>query len=321
MLADASCGALERCLGAASGSFFEGGNCKASLEPATAEGSASEFAAAESGGTLVYDPGQVSACLASIRASGCDYPDKRLAALCPGVLTGKVALGGACTVNAECGATAYCKSTACPGTCAPLVTKGAACAADDDCEDGLVCDDTAKKCITAGKQGDACSDSAPCSTAFVCDGTAHCVAFSGIFAAAEGKTCDPQGQALCQPNLTCALVSVSAQQKGVWSCEKPPTTGSCHVAIPEQCSAGKYCELGGGLTGTCKPAPAASAPCASRLPSDTTVAKDICATGLTCWSDGKCHPHAHLTEACTADENCYSGTCREKVCKPSPCAP
>jgi hypothetical protein len=57
------------------------------------------------------------------------------------------------------------------------------------------------------------------------------------------------------------------------------------------------------------------------LPSDTTVAKDICASGLTCWSDGKCHPHAHLTEACTTDENCYSGTCREKVCKPSPCAP
>jgi hypothetical protein len=91
--------------------------------------------------------------------------------------------------------------------------------------------------------------------------------------------------------------------------------------LPEQCASGSYCELAGGLTGVCKTAPAASAACASRLPSDATVEKDICAPGLTCWADGTCHARAHLGQACTADENCYSGTCLAKKCVATPCAP
>jgi hypothetical protein len=320
-LADASCGALERCLGAASASYFDGGSCQSSLEPATKEGSVSAFPAAVSKGTLVYDSTKVPECLTSIRNSGCDYPNRRLGALCPDVATGKVALGGACSVNAECGAAAYCKVSACPGVCTALVAKGVACAADDDCEDGLICDATAKKCLAAGKKGSACSESAPCGTAFVCDGSAHCVEFGSVFGATEGKVCDPQGQVLCQAPLTCALVGVDTQQKGVWKCEKPPTAAACHVALPEQCSPGSYCELSGGVTGVCKPAPMASAPCASRLPSDMTVAKDICAPGLACWADGACHARAHLGQPCSADENCYSGTCITKKCAATACAP
>ncbi len=321
MLADASCGALEQCLGTASARFFDGGSCKASLEPATVEGSASVFAALVAKSTLAYDPTKVPACLSNIRSSGCDYPERRLDALCPGVVVGKVAAGSACSVNAECGAAGYCKTTTCPGTCAPLVAKGGACSGDDDCADGLVCDATSKKCFVPGKKGDACSTAAPCGTTFVCDASAHCVDFGSIFAATAGQPCDPEGQVLCQPTLTCALVGIDAQQKGMWSCEKPPTAAACHVSLPEQCASGNFCELAGGLTGTCKAAPKESAPCVSRLPSDTTVAKDICGPNLTCWSDGVCHARAHLTEACTTNDDCFSGTCKGKVCVATSCAP
>jgi hypothetical protein len=321
LLSDASCAALDQCLGAASKSFFDGASCKAILGPATAEGSASLFSALVAKGTLAYDPTKVSECLANIKSSGCDYPDRRLDALCPGMLVGKVAANGACSVNAECGASAYCKSTACPGTCSPLVAKGGACSGDDDCEDGLVCDTASKKCLAPGKKGAACSAAAPCDTTFVCDSTAHCVEFSSVFAGAEGQPCDPEGQALCASTLTCALVELDAQRKGVWKCEKPATSSSCHVALPEQCASGTYCELSGTLTGVCKPAPGKSAPCASRLPTDSTVAKDICAPSLTCWSDGACHARAHLTEACTANDDCVSGTCKAKVCVAAACTP
>ena len=125
-LADASCGALEACLGAASTSFFDGASCQSGLEPATKEGSVSVFPAAVSKGTLAYDPTKVDECLASIRSSGCDYPNRRLGALCPGMVVGKVAIGGACSVNAECGASAYCKVATCPGLCTALVAKGQA---------------------------------------------------------------------------------------------------------------------------------------------------------------------------------------------------
>jgi len=324
--AAASCTALDQCLGPAQGTYFNGATCKDVLVPGTNEGPLSLVPAAVQQGAVNYDGTNVDACLAMVRKAGCGLLVHRFGTICPGVLVGTVAVGGDCAINSECVAGAYCKMGAsCPGKCTKLGTTGTTCASSGDCADGLICG-TDKQCVAPGQAGAACGQPAdpPCAPALSCDATSSkCVTFSSLFAAPLGATCDPSSRTLCVGGLVCGLTALNAITGApTWNCEKPVTGADCHLAIPEECPSGQYCELGTqGVSGTCKAAPGNSAACASHIPSDSTTAVDVCAPPLACGSDGTCHATAHDGSACAADGDCYSGACSSGKCVAARCTP
>ena len=330
-LASHACYALDRCFQASGLDLFAGSDCETELVTELHEGDFALLQQAVDDGRVHYDGTKVDACMSAIEKAGCEFLVRRLSALCPDVIKGSVELGGDCTISAECGKDAFCKTdAACPGTCTSLLAEGKSCTDDDECQDRLECGSTSDACVAPGEEGDACggSDDPPCAPWLLCrqgDSGGSCAQLTDVFAAADGEACDATQQQFCNKGLTCALTGIDTSQNPAepqWQCEKPTQGPDCHAAYPEQCPEGQYCELGAGsITGSCKPAPDEGQACASHVPSDASSDRDICTPGLSCSSAGKCIARAHLHKACEIDDDCYSKHCADGVCVSAVCAP
>jgi hypothetical protein len=199
-----------------------------------------------------------------------------------------------------------------------------ACARNDDCADGLICSSSTNTCVAPGKPDAACGGllDAACSPAYVCGSSRTCTPLSSSFSVSGGKACDPNSKSYCTADQTCALTAEDATTNvATWLCEARPSGTACHFSVPEQCPSGQFCQLGQDVDGTCTAAPQNGEACATRIPSDSTVPKNVCAPGATCGADGKCHSPGRNSAACKANADCYSGACKAAICVAAYCTP
>lgn len=247
----------------------------------TTDGLAQQYQASVDAGAIVYDQGQVSACLAAVQAASCaeltpggDVNGTKLAA-CGPVLVPQVADGDPCTWNAEC-TSGWCHDEGtCPFHCAARQIDGSACAGDEECLSDA-CNTTSDLCVAnvPGKVGEACGDGdVKCEAGLYCrfQSTApigwYCTAQVG-----EGVACatDPQ----CLSGLGCA-------DDGY--CRPLAAVGlSCSAAA---CGHGAFCSAAAG----------------TRCADDPWRSGDSCAEYTSCWNG------LH----CSSGDVCIAGTAAE----------
>jgi len=229
-------------------------------------------------GTIRVDTSVVSGCVSRLKdTSRCGAlavlsQANTLGALCPGLVQGRVAAGGACTTPFECASGASCNlEGGCPGVCVALAAAGEACVGDDlPCADGLVCDDG--KCEAAPVQGDACANGR-CGTGLACV------------------------QGLCA-----ALVPAGKSGK----CGMVETTVGAMCPIDTECTLDT-----GSVTGSCVPLAGVGEPCDARdCASDLKCGADeVCETGtklsITPLADGSACGSALFC----ASGICHEGRC------------
>jgi hypothetical protein len=181
-------------------------------------------------GSIRVDPSVVAGCVSRLKdASRCgalavlSQPNV-LGSLCPGLVQGRVAAGGACTTPFECVGGAFCSlEGGCPGVCVALSAAGGTCIGDDlPCADGLACDDGT--CKAAPLQGDACVGG-HCGTGLACiDGLCAALVPGGM----SGKCgmVEATVGAMCPIDTECVL-------------DAGGVTGSCVplVGLGEPCDA------------------------------------------------------------------------------------
>src|SRR5262249_53914780 len=109
------------------------------------------------------------------------------------LVTGKIAVGGACAFSGQC-ATTLClipDNVAC-GTCQPQPAVGASCTTLG-CGRGLTCANATMTCAVPGGMGAMCGRGAPCATGFSCVGsTATTMGTCMQAGTTVGATCDPR---------------------------------------------------------------------------------------------------------------------------------
>jgi hypothetical protein len=328
-LATAVCAVTKQCLGPAD---LSGSACVAQTVQKIEEGEFSRYQAAIDKKKVAYDSTKLAACIDAIGKAGCDIGTKRISTLCAGVFTGSVAAGASCTMSAECKDGLFCQISApdggakpsCPGKCTALLAAGDACAINDHCKDGLLC--SAGKCAAPVADGAACGGKTgeECKPGLLCIGAA-CKKISAVFTAAEGETCDLE-TVLCKEGFRCAVVSLDSAGKPVAKCEKPVTgpdgvPAACHLAFPEECPIGQFCELPqGAISGLCKILPGNGTLCVAQVPSDPNSPASLCREGTLCDpSDGTCKALQKAAGKCAAGAWCYSGICSDGTCVASLC--
>jgi len=230
-------------------------------------------------GTIVFDAASAARCATLYDNPACTQTfnaevGRKIGALCAGVLTGTVALGGACFFGDECAGSAACGVTdpscipgfsCCAGTCrAPTTTilpLGGDCSSPQTmCGSGLQCDygSFVPVCVSLPDTvGARCSSvSGGCASPLYCTTPSGGVA-SCAMPVTTGGRCDPGPSASagsCE-NLrdSCDLASSTCVPPSVWEacgseiCSRyaycDPTTNTC-VALPgpgQGCTAGSAC--------------------------------------------------------------------------------
>jgi hypothetical protein len=263
-LSQAKCQRAARC-----GLFPDEDSCNANARvvPDTS------LAAAIAAKAVKYDGQQAKQCIDATAKQGCDStgadvhlpPDA-----CVKMLTGTVAGGGNCSINAVCASGTCVLPTECPepsqgccvGACRPTqapAAAGGSCVQDYDCQTGLVCGADAT-CHKPGAEGDDCGSDPECGDGLGCigatpDQTGICRTLPHIgeecpyLRCAEinlrcdgtshtcvayglpGDTC-PTGSE-CAPNLECNAMTKM--------CELLPQLGA---ACDDECGGDSFCQFG-----------------------------------------------------------------------------
>lgn len=317
-----ACDKIDACLGLVATIFLPTSDCDTYLSNQFSQGEYANYNAAVDAGRIIYDGLKAGQCINAIRGGGCEtIQDNGGPEVCDQVFTGTVEVGGACTLDEECPATAYCAfSGVCPGACANRKAAGASCNGNDECTRGLVCDGSGK-CSAPVAAGGAC-DGEPglkCASGLACVGgdsetTGTCQATGGLFIANLGQACNFQAGPFCRPELSCAVAPGSPRLNPTFRCAALAAAGAaCTAGVPTSCVEGYYCNTpSGSFDGTCTQLPGAGASCAS------DVFGRSCADGLVCAS-GTCTALALNGAACTTDEGCYSSNCDDNVCVAPQC--
>jgi hypothetical protein len=281
-------------------------------------------------GKVKYDGLRAEACFAALASQACS--DDREREPCTEMLDGTIAIGGACSSNAECrGGDTYCKNEgACPGRCAPLESAEGPCSTNEDCQSGLRCNRVEGRCFRPAGAGDRCGGRAAvgdggtplwnrppeCSAGLFCLGAdsnlllrGTCRTIEESFSGSSGDPCLGDAAA-CQPDLRCALDTARSTQFG--HCLPPVSSGAaCKIAGPEMCPDDEYCaaDFPSTVDGTCYAKPGAGEACAWRF-FDT-----FCAPGTIC--DARtCRPRQNLGGSCETYRVCYSEHCLNGRCAP-----
>lgn len=327
MFAAGYCAAARRCV--PKGRAFlplDGTNCETEEVASLVDGELFDLQSAIDAGRILFDPTKVEACLASLEVGECATLALTILhkGICEDLITGTVAEGDDCTLDAECMGATFCdRNAGCPGACTAQRAAGGACEEDDQCVAPLSCDGDTDKCVMTGKAGDACQgDVAPdCALGFVCavDDPADmglvgvCNPIDEVFSVAEGVSCSSDAEILCAEGLSCGF------GPGAHTCVPTiPSDGTCADAIPLQCRSGEYCDgldiLAGVHEGICTLLPREGSPCVS------SQLYDSCAPGLVCDMDDLCHPIGRLGDACMLDQRCASDRCVAGRCeRPAKC--
>jgi hypothetical protein len=325
-LASVTCEVVDQCFAGAYSVISGGEDCNTSITRSIEDGEFGLVQRAVDAGEVTYDPSAVSGCLDAVRSAGCAIFTQRLGELCADVLVGAVASGGDCTISVQCQSGLFCKTdAACPGTCTALLAAGQACEDDDQCQSGLLCSGDTGRCIVPAKKGQACGGGTepPCPPDLVCQGDddttpGTCRAFADVFVKGEGSSCDIMGTDLCSLGLSCAVVGVNADNSLDMQCAQPASSGgACHLAIPEHCPSGEFCELQPqSVDGTCRPTPTDGQPCGVQSPDQGAT---VCAAEHVC-INGTCQALQRLGAPCQIADTCYSGVCTSGGCAPTHCA-
>lgn len=234
------------------------------------------FTAAKTAGKLDYDGGQGQKCLDAISAQSCDTTaeDARvLPEACARMFHGKVAEGGDCDLDEECGSGACDKGvcpdgTCCEGMCAAdhrgakvgeacattadcvdsycdvadhschaLVAAAGQCSSDFQCDYGLACVSASPSlpgaCTALPRIGEACPNQRCAELGALCDATFHCVAL-----ALPGGTCSSNAD--CSSLAECDTAS--------HQCVNHPTLG---MPCSSVCARESWCKFDAQGNGTC----------------------------------------------------------------------
>ena len=269
-------------------------------------------------GRVLYDGKMAAQCRQQARAT-CDPFG------CEGALTGTRAVGGGCSIQAECGSGLWCDHrSSCPGVCAPVLGEGATAAWGVECASGMLVTvpDGGTACGSLPGKGDACGfgpcrDGLSCVAgrcvepspvggacdAGLCTFGSSCVAGTCTSFAKRGQPCASQffplevGAAACQLGLAC--------RSG--RCRDALAEGESCREEPNRCAGGTRCSL---PTDVCVRLGAAGAACRSSS-SDCDR--------LTC-IDGVCSPGLPAGAACDDAHPCAPGyPCTISVCTAQVC--
>jgi hypothetical protein len=316
--AAAVCEAYSACLGPIFEIYLGAEDCL-TLTQERLEDSLPRFEAAIAAGRIEYHGELLETCVAELSGFSCDELLTRDTASCEQVLEGTLAAGTYCAMDEECQGTRYCQfDTRCPGTCAELEREGGSCEGDGNCDSGLICSKVTSRCVTPAGFGDPCQAGEPeCAPGFLCAGadedmnrSGNCRSYDEVFAVAAGESCDPIGGKLCAAGLVCRIDSVTPALEA--TCSSPAEAGAvCRLSFPDPCPQQQFCDIPPNmLDGTCKPRPAAGQACGA---TPFEAEGSVCAAYARC--DGQtCRSLAHLSEACTNDDACYSERCVDGVC-------
>ncbi len=312
--AKAQCDAVKDCFGDILDVFTQGEDCEAATTAAIADELDRIKASVDSGKT-VYDGTKVQDCVSQLSDQGCSSFGAKIDD-CEAILVGQVELGGECQLNDECAGDAFCKfDGSCPGTCTALLDVGAPCGDDDECKTGLSCEGN---CVEPGGAGDRCGGGVEpdCKPGLFCLGdddttstAGNCRTIDEVFSGKVDDVCSFESN-LCDPSLSCAVMSVDAQNMLHLQCVTKATTGQpCRLAIPDMCGNDAYCDVPMNmLEGTCVARPGAGQPCAMPQFGEAT-----CAPNTRC-DGGTCKARAHLGADCTDDPVCFSESCDNGKC-------
>lgn len=313
-LATAYCAIIEQCFGTYA-ELVPQSDCEPRLAKQFTNGWFASTQAALDAGVVAYDPVKARACVDALAAQGCELFSARSPAVCDEALSGEVPLGGPCSVGAECAGDAYCDhgAAACPGACAVRRDSGQDCAADEECVSGLTCQTLT--CRAPAAAGHACGgDSEPeCRTGLVCLGASEtssgvCADTAIVTSVKLGQSCDVAQQRLCEPNLSCRLVSSAP---AAFTCQAKSASGqACSLGLPEPCPRGEYCktEAAKPLEGLCAPLPGAGEPCVTG-----GIHLLTCDIGLVCVT-GSCKEVQDNGVSCSAAAECHGGHCTNGTC-------
>lgn len=251
-----------------------------------------------------YDGAKAEDCLVALAAQSCDQTTKDLRVVppaCAAVITGTIADGAACNIEAEC-ISGTCdqplcaRETCCAGTCAATIKDapdGAACMTDDNCVEGTFCGDTDHTCHTLLAMLGDCEHDNECDYGLACVGATElqkgkCRALPPI-----GMPC---------PYMRCADVGAVC------------TNGTC-VAVglaPTPCTDGTQCSPFGRCApnGQCAEMPVLGEACTTK-----------CQLGSWC-DNGMCVGLRADGDACNNDDECPEHFCAEgpifDACAPPP---
>jgi len=289
------------------------GDCAAQIEAAFVDDHFAQLRASIAGGTVVFRPDRVDACIEALETGAC----RSLAAeACDGVFEGRLADGEGCDLDDQCSATSRCAGAhaVCPsGVCTHVPQEGDACASDSDCARPFYCANAASGapgiCTTRITLGGACDvPRFQCAVGLGCihlaGSTDHGTCQTLVFGA--GAACAPTASE-CDAGLVCG-----ATASGPGRCRAPRTDGTCelHVNGAQDCPAGQRCSATDAApTGTCARYPVLGESCI-----------DICGGGARCVGS-TCVAVRRLGEPCAVDRECASEQCVSGVCTaPATCA-
>ncbi len=311
LLTQALCRILARCTGVP----FSQSQCSAANSPQAHANFEPELEAIRAGHVL-YDPVKAHDVLQRLDTISCEQYDAETADIQQSTpISGTVADGGACTINAECRSLA-CFGASCPGSCGPRHAAGEACSSADHCQAGLAC--VGSKCAARKAWGAPCATGDVCASFTMCttkpDGSKACLPFGASYTRAAGQTC-ASTEDLCQTGLACRA-NVDATGRSIWpgTCVAPVAAGAdCGDANPDMCPEGHYCVIVAGTgRGTCETEPVVGEACGLQY---NFVSR--CASGLSCVDDVCREPKVNGTACLTpeecASENCVDGSCEAEV--------
>jgi len=307
--------------------------CRAKLD-ALLHGSAFDVDKAIADGRVAIDGGRLGACTAAIRATDCSQFFGKDPA-CDNVVVGKIAVGAACTDNAECVPGSTCaramNNSGCPGTCTALPTAGQPCLAGR-CALGFYCGSGANPvCAAQLGNGSPCANEAQCARGLTCREPSVGAA---KICRAYGSAGQPCGGFLghdCAAGLDCDGSKTPAVCVARVGAGQPcRSSGSC---VDGLLCIGGTCGQPLGVGASCSPQGGTT--CAFGLVCDRTSSTCIVAPvreGTSCTSssecengadpkplycDGTCKPKPLLGESCTPPPQGASDPCAAGDCSPT----
>ena len=334
-LAQALCQAEKDCNPFFYGVAFSNADCQAVLTEQLEESAFTQIEVAVTAKTVNYDADKARSCISAVNAGSCSVLDNNLPAICREALSGTVATGGDCDIDAQCSGLSRCEVSGdtCPGTCAPLASAGIACTRDGDCALGLTCSDVTQHCVSPASEGDACKgpSGAECAAGLLCIGNdddkkvaGTCQTAAAALVGKLGESCDLQAGPWCAAGLSCVVESVTPP---TYKCHaSAPTGGACGLGLPTECPQGQFCPLDfgdlvlGKLTANCQALPAQGQACAPALSFSRCAGNLVCDDTTTPLAP-VCVERRTLGQSCSSDALCNSQRCLNQVCVPeSVCA-
>ncbi|HEY4176946.1 MAG TPA: Dickkopf N-terminal cysteine-rich domain-containing protein [Kofleriaceae bacterium] len=239
-----------------------------------------------------FDGGKAQECIDALATTSCDVTTKEFReqpAACQAILTGTVADGQPCEIEAEC-ISGTCdqplcaRESCCEGTCAATLVDapaGAACMFDANCADALFCDKTDHTCHALVAAAGDCAGDNECKYGTACIGATDLQKGKCRALPAIGEAC---------PYMLCADAGATC------------TNGTCvaFALAPAACPMGTECSpFSRCVNGACVELPVLGEAC-----------EDRCQNGSWC-NAGTCVGPRADGDACDNDDECPERFCAE----------